>query len=167
MYVVVISLRATFLHIIVYVITFTQYKNTVECLGTNTKRGACYWNRFSLRKSSVSRCHRTWLQWHHNAHDGVSNYRRLDCLHNRLFKLLDKQWSCWWFDTPWLPYYVTVMTCIISWFKLTFLTKEIYFIKTRNRLTESIPDSKDYPYLNYSQNGVLCNPLILLLLIGF
>ena len=33
------------------------------------------------------------LQWHHNNHDGVSNYRCLDCLLNRLFRRCSKKRS--------------------------------------------------------------------------
>ena len=33
------------------------------------------------------------LQWRHNEHDGVSNYRRLDCLLSRLFRLTSKKTS--------------------------------------------------------------------------
>ena len=33
------------------------------------------------------------LQWRHNERDGVSNHRRLDCLHNRLFSRRSKETS--------------------------------------------------------------------------
>ena len=33
------------------------------------------------------------LQWRHKEHDGVSNHRRLDCLHNRLFRRRSKKTS--------------------------------------------------------------------------
>ena len=35
----------------------------------------------------------TLLQWRHNERDGVSNYRRLDCLFNRLFRYKSKKTS--------------------------------------------------------------------------
>ena len=35
----------------------------------------------------------TTLQWRHNEHDGVSNHRRLDCLHTRLFRPRWKQYQ--------------------------------------------------------------------------
>ena len=33
------------------------------------------------------------LQWRHNAHDGVSNNRRLDCLIKRLFRRRSRETS--------------------------------------------------------------------------
>ena len=33
------------------------------------------------------------LQWRHNGRDGVSNHRRLDCLHNSLFRSRSKKTS--------------------------------------------------------------------------
>ena len=45
--------------------------NTVECM-------ACYF--IPRRRTPIT------LQWRHNEHDGISNYRRLHCLLNCLFR---------------------------------------------------------------------------------
>ena len=46
-----------------------------------------------IRRSKASFASVCTLQWRHNVRDDVSNHRRLDCLHNRVFRHRSKKTS--------------------------------------------------------------------------
>ena len=94
-------------HFIMGVITYPYCDQSLIILVKGATGGIAWWAPRQMRiwTKQCSKCPS--LKWH-NERDGVSNYRRLDCLFNRLFKENIKalrHWPPWGESTGhrWIP----------------------------------------------------------------